>query len=242
MQKRYRNSLEDLLYKSIKITEEDRIIVIFACDTHVQHAISQKGKPDKQIVHVIHALDLTTSMTNSAPYIDSWVIQDVGKFKRGIEIIEKEECSEQLITLSTFLVGEMSSLSQRMQACAQALTTVRYMTGSQQHDKGNLLITSDQSGLAHIVFSTVTGDTAKLEKRDIDRIGRVIMDVILNHVSIDMDDSKQVKDLEAEIEYKIVEALPDHMKAGDIAINMKAVLFEIRKFQGKPDDDQSVEG
>ncbi len=247
MSRNGKSSVEDLLYKAFFIIdgEDKRLVYIFGCDTEIQQRLSPSGKPEKKYVSAIYILDVTKTIEEGIAIIESFIVSDPKKFRANIEIVDPDEHMEQLALAHTILHSEMAGLANRIQSYGQALITLKHIAGNSPKNKGrgNLVLGTEGSPLASIFYNTVTGDVARLEREEVEQVGGVIMQVIMSHLSTDLDDAEELRRLKAEIEYKLVDSLPNHIKAGNVHINMESIVDEIRKYQGGPrNPDQQNNG
>lgn len=140
-------------------------------------------------------------------------------------------------------------LKERVEQLQTALTSIKhsYMPTSKL-DEGNLIIGSESGSLAHIVFNTINGETAKLKEDEIEKIGQVIINTMMINSDIDLTNDQEVNDLVSEIEFKIIDSLPGSLKAGSFFIKkdvlvkeMKALKEEFTSDDKNLDDDDSNE-
>ncbi len=241
-----KSSVEDLLYKPLlfSTSEGSRLALIYGCDTEIQQRLSVKGKPDKSSTDTVHILDITKTIEQGFPIVEACNISNAQEFRSGLEVVDADDYMDQMIIVHTILQAEMSEIASRMQDCGQAIICLKHVASStnKNKSKGSLTLGTETSPLASIFYSTVTGDVAGLEQKEIEKVGGVIMQIIMNNLSTDTEDAEKIKKLKAEIEYKLVDSLPDHMKAGDVHINMESILEEIRKYQGGANPEQPNNG
>ncbi len=229
-----KNDLKEYLYKILFVDETESLIMIYTLDTKVQQLLSPEGKPLEQISYDIHYVNLTRSLMENSTILESYTIQDIQAFKENVEIVDPQECKDDILDVGSRITVEMSMLANKMQELTQAFSTFRYLLGSEQdivNNQSAFVVSDGVSNLAQIVFKTVTGDIATLDKEDVERMGKTILDTIASHAEIDTKSKESVKKLSDELEYKLIEALPDRMKTEDVHINMDAILSEIKNFQ-----------
>jgi hypothetical protein len=224
--------VDNLLFKPLVATDDPqkRLIVIYGVNVGSSKAISAKGKLVVSTVTTIDVLDITSTVELGTPVRDNWLVTDPKELKKCFEEVNSEDYILQIQTATSIIHQEMNDLSVHLQDCAKSFSTLQYISNSS--DTNELMIGTESNGLAHIVFKTVTGDMAKLNREQIDKIGNVIMEVIMGNVASDLANEETLRKLRAEVNYKLIEALPDNMRADDIHVNMDSFVEEIKKFQG----------
>lgn len=246
MQKREKYSITDLLYKPLRFINEgeDNLIIIYSLDVHSTNTLSAKGIPQTTNTTTIYILDLLKTIATCSPVLDSWVIADQKKFVKNVSVVKFDDEQDNVLVSSSIIISDLNNILAKVQEYNKALTALKAISGAfeKNKDNGKLIIAQQETGFAHIVYKTMTGDIAKLSEKEVDKIGNVIMDVILAHIDINLDDTEQVNKIKAEMEYKIIEAMPSVMQTNAIHINMEAVINEIRKFQnGNNDSNDDID-
>lgn len=232
-----KNNIDDLLFRPIVFKDKniDKLIVIFSTETQSVKHVSLSGKPVSTIKQIINVVDISATIAINQTIVDSYTIQDIREFRKNISIIDSEACKDQILIANDIFTMDLQVIAEKAAQLSQAISAIKYMSGSQQTQEGNLIITDGKDGLAQIVFSTINGADINLKAEDVEKIGSIIMDVVMHNLSIDTLDGAQINKLRAEIEYKIVDSLPANIKAGDININMGPILQEIKKYQNTDD-------
>jgi hypothetical protein len=256
MKRNSKKTLDNLLFKPLKVNleEGEKFMVIFGHECITNTEIGEDGKKQKHVQDVVKALNITESISTGNIVIDSYAL-DLDEFLPHVEIVSGVTHLAHIVTVAQQLGREIIELGAKINDCNAALLTLRDITKNvlgtssldgknQESDSGNLILGGTTEPLAHIVFKTVAGnkteDLAKvLRPEEVMKIGVVLKQIVESHVSTDLEDQENVRKLKAEIEYKIVEALPNNLRAGDVTINTKAILEEIDRLRDNEDNHEN---
>lgn len=227
--------LDRYLYKliSISLPNQEKIITLpFKVRMEAEQCLSPAGKPETTTKYYLTMLDISKSIQYNEPYIEEALVTDTQELNDSIELVDPNDNMPLLSMASTLIYRHMTAMSQEMQVTSQSMLALKQLLPSNEvQTKGNLILTNDENNLASILYHTITGDTALLSQAQVEKVGQVIMDIIQAHLATDLKDPINVKKIVAEVEYKLIEALPDDTKAGKIQINTSAIIQEIQKFQ-----------
>lgn len=239
--------LDKYLSKPIMISTDlgEKPVLIFNYSLINEHIVDSTGKINKRNKDQIKYLDIFSSMEIGFPVLDSFIIEDKKKFEEHVtEMLPQQYLSPVLATTGlvteeyknlTDKLGDITNLLNAMKKCVEV--------AQEGNDQGSLTLFGSKEPLSRIVFETITGEKIKdsLTQQDINRIGSILIDVIQSYIESDLKNPENIKKLRAEIEYKIVDALPDNLKAGDVIINLDAILQEIENFRGIDPEEQENE-
>lgn len=242
--------MQEFLYKPVYIKSLDAEILIFAIENNCQSFVGIDGKVTKENCLIIRYIDINKTLQLGNPIVDSINLINPEVFFKDSEVIDTEEYLPLLMEVSSVLVKEISDLTNVIKSYTQVLTAMRAHASSSGkvnlsnlQDKSALIIQGTNAGLAHIVFKTITGNTALLKPEDIDKVGKTIGEIVNKNANTDKNFSEQenLKKLKDELEYKIIDSLPIQMRAQDVGINMDAVIEEIERIRNGEDDDLTLE-
>lgn len=244
MSKKKDNSIDDLLFRPLILKDGDneRFIIICGSDAHVHQSLSEKGKQVKNIVNMIHMLDVTQTVCNGQPVLDSWVIASSKDFRKSLTELDITKHMDEVVAASSIILGEMSGLANRMKSLSSAMTTLKFVANkyagvNSGSDTGNVVIGSEDQGLAHIAFKTLTGNVAKLRKEDVEKLGSSILQVIMSNIDTNLDDENELNKIKQELEVRLLEALPPDVQVGDINLNVQGIIDEIIKMRNHHEGD-----
>lgn len=229
--------IDSLLFKPFAIKDEsgqEKLFIFIGGDETLNKTLSDKGKLTKKNIYILYLFDITDTINSGEAVINNWQISDWNKFKSNLREVPFRECGDLLVMSSNIIVDEINNLTKRASDLNQAITVVRHIAkkAGNGDDIGTIVINGSENNLTQIVFKTITGDSVDLKKDDVDKIGEVIMEIVMDHAEDNLDDPEQLKKIRSEIEYKVVEALPDYTQAKNIKINMDAIIEEIKKMKG----------
>lgn len=237
--------ISEFLFKPIIIDldGEERTIIIYNVETSVSKVLDDNGKiltKDKTYVEV---LDIETSILTGNPATEVIEITDEDKFISNLSDIENtEESFTSLETMYQMLNANLAFLKQRSISISSAFNAVKSIVkGPQKDNEGNLIIGGDSGGLAHIVFNTIKGDTLKLTDEEVNNVGQLVIDTIIQNINIDLENEKEVNGFIETLELKIIEGLPTSLRAGNITLNKDGIIKEIQscKTNFLNDDDST---
>lgn len=240
--------LENLFFKPLRLKTElvdggefdEIIIIIYGHTTQTSTVISPTtGKQQTTNIVTFNMLNVTETIINGYPIIETRQVADASKILESLEIIENdndihEEVYEVIQVLSTAmqeLMGQLANLS-------NAMASLKCIMSDDKDIKNQLLVNGDEAGLAYIAFNAIGKSTSTLSPKEVEKIGSVIMEIIASHVGSEIESETFANKLKAEVEYKIIEAMPAKMKAGDIQINVNAIIDEIKRFRELPDMEE----
>lgn len=251
MKNQANTTLKDLLFKPVVLstTTGPRLMIIYGHDVIIEHTVGSSGELVKNRKESIKLLDVSRTVEFGHATIEVLNIEDHNKVLEKIKTIDTSECSHDILLATSMLIEEMTMLTDRLNNMSNALSAIKKISETQEEsnnfDSGNLILAGSSEPLTHIVFETITGEKVNLHdvlsEQDIRNIGGVLLDIVMSHVDQDLENQDFLKKLLAEIEYKLIEALPSGLKAGDININLNAVVAEIKKFRDLDHTDMEQE-
>lgn len=233
-----------LLLSSNGEIAEDKIIILFSKESLAKTALYGTGSPFQQVKTSFNILDVDETIKHGEPVIDRASIVEVESLVPYLKELPLEKVAGPLGAIAGIITEHMSILTQTMQTYGDILTATYGAMGTikpQPEDQCSMLIGGSGGGMAHIVAKTVKGNVAKLTEKDVEKVGRIIVDVIMSKIDEDLTDEEVISKIKAELEYKVIEALPNSMKAGDINLNMPAILEEINSFKQIDNDIEEDE-
>lgn len=239
-----KEKLENLLFKPIFLKEEEgesRLVIIFNLEDTIFYSVNPNGIPSKTNNITLDLIDITRTIITNYPSIDSYVISDIDKLLLAIEDIgqNSQDLINELSILYSVINTHSANIIQQLQLLGKIGACVKRSLPDFKSDEGSLIIGGETGGLAHIVFATVQGDTAKLKKSEIEKIGSVIMGEILKNLDINTSDQDEVDKFIENLEYMIIDSLPNNLTAGNIRLNKEGILLEIEKYKNSEDSEEN---
>ena len=239
--------INDLLFKPLVYNtgDEEKFMLIYNCETKINQQISPNLKKSKKVVEVLRIIDITSTLQSNRIVTETCLVSSLKKFKDNVKIVSIAECIDEMVRVTALLLGEMTVYGQKMSELSSILASIRSLTKPEEAiDSGNIILAGTEEPLAHIVFETVSGQKEAMQEvlthKDIQRMGEVLGNIIMSNLDLDLGDEERVRKLKAEIEFKVIDALPHNLKAGDVNIDIKAVLEEIKGFQKFKEEDKNV--
>ncbi len=233
-----KNKIDSILYKMYRVKNDDRLILVYNYYSDSSQSISPSGRKRKNSNTILGIVDITSSIREKRVIIDTFHLLDIDEFIDSIEETSISENEDKVIFITSILLNEMNMLSQKTNEISQAMMSLNFLNKREHTDKGGVVIANEQSQIINIVYKTINGSMAKLKKEEIIKIGGILSEIMTDHSAMDTDNQDEIKKLTAEIEYKLIEALPNHVKAEDVSINTAVIVDEIRnnqKEKGKDD-------
>jgi len=246
--------LDELLFKPVlvKANDQERLVIIYGCDTVIEQSLNGRGKRNKKVVENVKLLDITKSIEFSQPVMETISITNPNRFKKYASIVSSRDYIGEIVAVTSMIVAEATRLNESLTNLSSIMVTIQSITNEslapakqEESEQGNLVLVGQTQTWAHIVFKALTGnqDLEKaLSPKDVETIGGAIMEIISDHIHSDLNNEDTVRALKAEIEFKILNALPDNLRIGDIHLNMDAIVEEIKRFQdhhnGKDDTEE----
>ncbi len=246
MKKNTKKLLEDHLFKMIRVKgdQSEKIMVIFGHESTTSTEIGNKGTPIKVQKDFLRFINITDTLNTGSVIIDYFNV-DIDDFLKNVEILSPIQQMGSIVAIAGELEEEVAGLTGKIADCMSALMTLKALVKDvlpQNNDEnsGNIIFGGTTEPLAQIVFKTVSGAKVNipemLKPDDVVKIGMILKNIVEEHVSDDLTDEKLIKRLEAEIEFKIIDALPNNLKAGDVRINTKAIVDEITSLRNHKED------
>jgi len=240
-------NIQKFLFKPVYIKNDDspkQIYIIYNVESIKSRSLTPDGEISDKKTLVVDIVDVDNSIESGDVVTQSFNIEDEKKAKESIKIIDDPKIEEKLAMLNMLIGDQLNDIISRFQTCNKIFSCIRKCSEQTTKKEGNLLIDSESGHLIHLVFNTINGNTANLKNDDIKKIGKAIMDIIIEHLHIDLNDEKEVNDVLGKIEWEIIESLPKEIKAGDLKINREAIVEEIKAMQNiemESDDDDTEE-
>jgi hypothetical protein len=244
-------NIKDLLFKPLLQVggEEQCVVIIYAFTTITSRIINLEGEETDKKIDTLNIFNVTMTIDTGNPVTETFQIQNATEFRKQFEIIEEVEAvQEEIMAAISILVDEMQDINHQLSMLTGQLDNYNHLVSavkylSKESDKineGNLILAGSTNPLAHVVFKTISGkkDIIQniLEEEDILKIGGVLMEILSDKIRENLEDQDIIRKLAAEIEYKIIDAIPDHLKAGDINIDMNAIKEEILRLKNGEDN------
>lgn len=233
--------LKNITFKPLisRINDIEHLVMIFGVDVINSQSINSAGNEQQDSQLSIQVWYVSETLRIGMPITEIITISDVDRLIKDVEEIDPEEVEEDLLAGCEILIMHMAEISREMMRLSKAISAAKLSRVSMgQNSKGQLVIQGTDVGLSQICFSTINGKELNLNKDEVEKVGSVIGSVIMEHIHDDLTENIDnfKKKLKAEVEYKILEALPPRIKANDININVDAVLEEINKIQNSNED------
>lgn len=238
--------IDELLFKPIMYNtgDHEKFILIYDCETKISQIVSPSLKKTKRTTEVLRVIDIKSTLETNRITTETCVVSSLKKFKANVKAVPVDTCVDEIVRVTALLLGEMTVYSQKLSELSNILSSIRSCTKTEATiDGGNIVLAGTEEPLAHIVFQTVSGQKEAIEKvltqKEVQRMGEVLGSIIMSNLDLDLDDEERVRKLKAEIEFKVIDSLPNNLKAGDVSIDINAVLGEIRGFQIAKDGDKN---
>lgn len=220
--------------------DTDKLVLPFAMEEKSTIAASNNVKFIKNKIYTLFVLDIGASLNSGVPIIEPWTITDEKKLQENVEILEKDpELLDMIVDLSDILYSRMSELDRETQLIASSCNGLKYFVndGKEAGSEGQIIINTDDQNALNIVFKTIDNNAAKLKNSDIEKLAKILNEIITNNLEIDTKNDDIIRRLSAEVSFKVIEALPPHISADDINVNTKFIIEEINKIQSEGDSD-----
>ncbi len=245
-----KNTIAHLLFKPLILTDDNEnmhLTIIFAIDEKQTISLSATGKKSINKTTIAKVLDISSSIDLNKIIAREVAVQNEKEFCHQFEQINKNEIpkyAEELSAISYILMDQIASLSKELEFCGQIFNSMNLISNDNKimGSEGEILLTNNYDGLVSILFKTADGDTAKLKESDIKRLSSVVRDIVHDWIDKNLDAESEVKRLESEIKYKLIDALPAGLTAGNMQINTEVIIDEIKKNQSSSpevDDEDS---
>lgn len=240
---------DDLLFKLLSVKDptsgKDREIIIYSANHTETKSIDMLGKVDNNTTIMFNIVDITASIENNEAVFDQYRINDLQKFRDTTKAFElTTETSLIVQSIIAVLFEDLELLHKKIQIITSATNALRFVANNRKtfNSEGNIILAQGDESLANIVFKTVDGEAVNPSGEDSLKIAQAVRSVVLAHLDIDTEDKQEVDALQREIEKKILESLPDYLAAGDMEVNMPAILDHIDMIQfsqSEVEDSQS---
>lgn len=233
--------LEKYLFRPLLMNQ--KLIMIYGYSLNQTKTIDTNFKFTNKTNYIVNLIHISESIIQGEILTENAEITDINKFFKIAILPEEGQFIEELAMITNMLEESIESLLDQSNSYLKAANATKSIlhrlesqTKEDKDNEENLVIATPTGGLAHIVYNTI-GEKYQLKEADVVKIGNVITDIVANHTDIDTEDEEAVKKMQAEIEYKIIEAMPIQLKAGEININMDFILSEIEDLQDDGEHD-----
>jgi hypothetical protein len=236
--------INDILFKLLSLkglNGEKKLGIIYNYDTVSRTSVDAFGKIFTENAETIYFIDVNQTILTGEPILETFTINNKDDFKKNVKVLNTKSFSRELNETFSILFDSIAIIRDQMLTLSKALSSVKHCNVAKLVDvsEGNLIIANDQSAIAHIVFNTIKGNTAHLSPQEVEKIGNGLMEIIISNIDTDTEDENALSRIKQDIEYKIIETLPNSVKAGNINISMDSIIKEIKKIQenGFNDDE-----
>lgn len=234
--------VESILFKPCLITDmedpsQKNLVIITSLDVNVSTTLGDEGEPQKDITLSISALDVRESVVSGELVNDGFIITDIPQFLKNISTeVDIFDHREDIMMLYGIMFNEFSAAQENLNRVSNVMRVVQniskdYADQLASETGGKIDLSANNDVFASIVFDTINGLDNNIDKEDLDNLVGVINGVVVGNMDADLDSEEKVKKIHAELEYKLIEALPSNITSDKITISMSKVLEQIKKFQ-----------
>lgn len=247
MKKAVKGTISDLMFKPLQFSDGslERLIIIFSSDNTINMSMGIDGKVIKTSSEYVQFIDVMETIENERPIVHSHKLMDSEKFRSCVQEVNPAEFADELLGVSMVVGLFVETVTQQLAQCQSFLTTIKSIT-DKMHTKPkdfHLGLSGSQGPLAYMVLNSISGNgidlNSTLQEKDVEKVGGVLIEILTSHLDIDPNDEEQVRKLRAEIEYKIVDAMPVGIKVGNFSLNMDFILKEIEKLKQSIGEDEN---
>lgn len=225
------NNIDDLLYKVflLKYNDEEKLILIFKHKAISEHTIDLDGSSKNKITNVLSIVDINSSILVNRPVYEEFFYEDLSEFEKNISSANIIEHAYSLNTFYSVTLNYIDGLEKEVETSQDILSSLKFCSNKNKDIDANFSIINDEmKNIVNVPLKSIHGDLSHVTQEDIQRINDVIKEVIHNHLSIDENNPKEIKKLKAELEYKLIEALPSNFSIKDIDIDVPFILSQIK--------------
>jgi hypothetical protein len=239
------DNIKDLLYKFIAIKNtlgERKIVLIYAYDINIQNFIDLEEKKSEKTRYLIYFVDVLGTIENQQTRYITNLVSNVDEFISNISELSEEESSEYIYKCQDIVYNDLLEINKEAINFGKIISAIKYANSSLSNSTGSIIIGSNRQGVANVVYSAIEGEV-NFSEEDIDKIAKVLNDVVLTYAisKIDLSKDENIKKLNAELKYKIIEVLPTNVKADDIDLNTNFIIKQIEDMQYHQFDENDEE-
>ncbi len=243
--------LEQFIFKPLLVSdgEDQRLVICFGSNTDTEQSISPSGKKIEKSFTTLNFLDISSTNNLEEVVMEECTVTNIKHLKQNVEVLDIQDVMSETMNAAGIVIREIEFLHHRIEELGKMLTAVKFVCNNgqktkqivdkteEQEEDGNIIFAGSEATLAHVVFRSLSGIKGELSPQDVDKIGTIIMQIMRDHSEDDLDNKENLKKFKAEIEYKIVDALPSTFTAGDIKINIDAIVKEIKDSHNDDDEE-----
>jgi len=241
-----KNVVSDLLFKLLLISDKPEeanindenihLVIPISSNVNIKENLNPSGKITRKVEQSIQILDVNATLESGQCMFQSIFFDIIEEFKNKTKPVDSAPFAIEIATLNSIVLSNINTLTQQLQSLGSTLSVIRNININNDDKQVvendlNVIIGNESTGLVHLVLNDVQGNKVKIKKSDAEKIGAVINEVMLNYLNTNLDESENVRKLKAELDYKIIEALPNQVRTQDLNINMDVIINEIKEQQ-----------
>jgi hypothetical protein len=219
--------LKSITYKPIILDDgiDERLSIIYSYETNSAKLLNIDGSETEVLTSTIYLIDINATLALRHTVLDKYIIVDWQKVKDAISLVDPNIYYQALSAANTIIYSEMNGLAKTLETLAIAANTIRHITKTNEDQ----ILDHTEDQLIALAHEIVNGPIDQLEKKDLTKIGKLIIEILTENNEINLDDPESLRRLKAEIDYKVTDIMPDKMR--NININMPSVINEIKKIK-----------
>jgi len=212
---------------------EEYLIMVFNVSDIKTLSKNYAGKVQEFNVYKANIVNITKTLEEKDVVIEDLIINDPVKAQELFVVEDAERWAEELDDIYCMLSDNILSAYEEMIQYQKCLNAVAYSGSSKIKFRD-----SDQDGKEHDLFDmnlTNIFEDNSLNQDEIANITPIFMKTLVAHKDIDVENEEELENLKKEIEWNLIQQLPNAYEVGDININTEKIK-EILK-QMKDEDN-----
>jgi hypothetical protein len=238
--------LKDYLYRVIQYTDPgsgtDKLILAIGGNIKRGKYLSPLSTELEEEVLSIDVVDINESIMTDSIHLCELFINDTDKFVESVNKISDEDITASCEAIKYLIEKESQSLSERIKNYNKTLCVIQKIIGQESVSDNAVIISNGANNMfATMVYNTIDGIKKDLSSSQMNDIGNIILQELLDNSDVDTKDNKAIDRIANRLELKIIESCPSWMITGKININKDSIISEINRLQEMSSDSNEFE-
>jgi len=229
--------ISDILYKPV-IIQGGVFGVVFGREHITTDCLNSKGKVQTGEIDVVHYININETNKNETLIVDKLIVTEQTELQSMVEIIDPE--SNEYVIFTQMVGKTMVIVATEMAEMTNDLNTINSVASSlrsifDKDNSKNAFVIGDASlrKILRLDYNSLEDEDKirGLSEEEQRLIADGLTEVVNENINIDTENPLEVTRLKNELQYKIIEVMPNDLTAKDISLNYDIIINEIRKFQ-----------
>lgn len=240
-------NLKNMLWKIYEEPSGHRFVIFYQLEENKTTQATKQLEENTSVSYTVRGIDINTTVESGTLALFHLAITDLEAFQNQFVEIPKEEEAQYSQMVTEIVHEEYRDRVQELKnigSLKNGMGLLNARIRKQIKEEGVSGVSTVQGNISKFIQLVLKDDNGKpivLDHDQLKQVGGAVQDVIASNAAKDISDPNEVEKIRNQMIYRILEELPDSIRADYVKVSSQEVISQIENYRFASDDDDSDE-